>query len=106
MPMPSLPHVEVIPLTTRRDERGWLTEIYREMAGRHSTVPMKRNRFRRQRAARRPRALQTHGLPGVVARPLVYRALRCAAEPSRHYRQSAVGRRGVKAVDRQAGAES
>ena len=31
MPMPSLPHdVEVIPLATHRDERGWLTEIYRE----------------------------------------------------------------------------
>lgn len=29
--MPSLPHdVEIIPLTTHRDERGWLTEIYRE----------------------------------------------------------------------------
>ena len=31
MQMPSLPHdVEVIPLTMNRDERGWLTEIYRE----------------------------------------------------------------------------
>ena len=29
--MPSLPHdVEVIPLATHRDERGWLTEIYRQ----------------------------------------------------------------------------
>ena len=29
--MPNLPHdVEIIPLTTHRDERGWLTEIYRE----------------------------------------------------------------------------
>ena len=29
--MPSLPHeVEIIPLTMHRDERGWLTEIYRQ----------------------------------------------------------------------------